>query len=76
MFTFGFPFRPWTGDKSVASGASILGYVQETAAHFSIDKKIRFGVRVDAADFSKHTGLWTLQITKLGTKPRRQTITL
>ena len=32
MYTLGFPFRPWKGDKSIADGPSILAYVRETAA--------------------------------------------
>ena len=31
MYTLGFPFRPWTGDKSIADGAAIRDYVEETA---------------------------------------------
>ena len=32
MHTFGYPFRPWTGDKAIADGASILAYVARDGA--------------------------------------------
>ena len=49
MLTFGFPFRPWTSDKQIGDGASILAYVRETASAYGIDKKIRFHWKVTGA---------------------------
>src|SRR5689334_1620876 len=31
MFTMGYGFRPWTAPDAVAAGATILGYVRDTA---------------------------------------------
>ena len=31
MHTLSYAFRPWTGEKSIASGPEILQYLQETA---------------------------------------------
>ena len=31
MYTLGYRFRPWTGEKAIADGPSILAYVRETA---------------------------------------------
>src|SRR5688572_14505681 len=42
MYTLGFPFRPWTNDKSIADGDLILSYVKDTAEMYGIDKKIRY----------------------------------
>src|SRR3954470_4892400 len=42
MYTLGFPFRPWTGDLSIAGGGAIRDYVEETARAFGIDRRIRF----------------------------------
>lgn len=36
LFTFGFSFNPWLGDKAIADGPSILAYVRETAARYGI----------------------------------------
>ena len=60
MFTLGFPFRPWTGDLSIADGASILSYIRETAAAYGIDKKITFDRQVVAARWSSEDARWTI----------------
>ena len=31
MFTLGYSFRPWDGEKTIADGASILQYIKDTA---------------------------------------------
>ena len=68
MYTLGFPFRPWHGDKSLADGPSILAYVRETAAVFGIDQHIRFGRKVVAARWSSKEARWSVdaQDTKTG----------
>lgn len=72
IFTFGFTFRPWTDDTSLADGPGILRYIHETAEEFGIDQRVRYGVRVVAADFSTATALWTLT---LETPAGRRTLT-
>lgn len=62
MYTLGFPFRPWTNDKSISDGATILQYVKDTAAEFGIDKKIRYNKRVSRARWSTATSKWTLDL--------------
>ena len=52
MYTLGYSFRPWTGEKSIADGASILEYIRETARVEGIDRKIRFNHRVVTANWS------------------------
>ncbi len=42
MYTLGYSFRPWTGEKAIADGASILQYIKDTAAEEGIDRRIRF----------------------------------
>ena len=64
MFTLGYPFKPWRGDRSIADGPSILAYVKETAAEFGIDRHIRFGTKVVAADFSRGDSRWTLSLER------------
>ena len=49
MFTLGFRFKPWTSDKAIADGPSILNYIKEAAAENGIDKHIRYGHKVVAA---------------------------
>jgi monooxygenase len=62
MFTLGFPFRPWTGDKSIADGASILAYVRETAEAYGIDRKIQYHQRVERARWSSRDTRWTVGV--------------
>ena len=60
MFTLGYQFRPWRGEKSITDGPSILRYIQETADEFGIDDKIRYRTKIVAANFSTTDALWTL----------------
>ncbi|GAB2976741.1 flavin-containing monooxygenase [Nocardioides montaniterrae] len=60
MYTFGYDFKPWHGTKVLADGASIRGYVEETARENGLTDKIRFGRRVVRAEFSSETGRWTV----------------
>ncbi len=60
MYTLGFPFRPWTNPDSIADGKSILAYLDDTAAAYGIDRKIRYRHRVDTAKWSSAASRWTL----------------
>ncbi|TQM38051.1 flavin-containing monooxygenase [Pseudonocardia cypriaca] len=62
MFTLGFPFRPWRAAAAIADGASIRRYLQETAAEFGIDRRIRFGRRVTAAAWSSPDQRWIVEV--------------
>ena len=70
MYTLGYPFRPWLSNKAIADGSSILSYIQDTARHYGIDRKIRYGQRMLRASFSSDTALWTVhtQNTVAGTE--------
>jgi cation diffusion facilitator CzcD-associated flavoprotein CzcO len=58
MFTLGYAFRPWDGEKSIADGASILQYIKDTAAAEGIDERIRFHHRITDAAWSTDDGVW------------------
>jgi monooxygenase len=64
MFTLGYKFKPWLGEKSVADGQSIREYIEETARENGIDRHIRFGHKVVRADWSSDDARWTLTIRK------------
>ena len=69
MYTLGFPFRPWRGDRSIVEGPAIRDYVEETARQAGIDRHIRFGHRVVRADWSSAEARWTLEVeTPTGTR--------
>ena len=62
MFTLGYNFKPWLGEKSIADGASIRDYISETAHENGIDRHIRFGHKVVSADWSSVDARWTLTL--------------
>jgi len=76
MFTLSYPFRPWRDPKSIADGPAILGYIEETAAEYGIDRHIRYGTKVLAADWSSADARWTLTVAESGDDGRtRETVT-
>ena len=62
MHTLGYKFRPWRGLVSLAPAADILGYIRETAAHYDIERRIRFRQTLRAAAWSSRQARWTLEI--------------
>ena len=66
MFTLGYRFRPWRGEKALADGASILDYVRDTAREHGVDRHIRFGHHVVRADWDSPTARWTVTVTADG----------
>ncbi|MBI3215531.1 MAG: NAD(P)/FAD-dependent oxidoreductase [Mycobacterium sp.] len=62
MFTLGFRFKPWESAKAIADGPSIKAYIKEAAVENGIDKSIRYGHRVVAADWSDADHRWTITV--------------
>jgi cation diffusion facilitator CzcD-associated flavoprotein CzcO len=63
MHTLGYSFKPWTAEKSIADGPSILSYLNETVDQYSLREKIRFNTLVTTAEWSTETATWTLTAT-------------
>ncbi|HYZ67730.1 MAG TPA: NAD(P)/FAD-dependent oxidoreductase, partial [Mycobacterium sp.] len=66
MFTLGFRFKPWTSEKAIADGPSIMAYLKETVAEYGIDKHIRYGQKVVGADWSDAENRWTVRVERDG----------
>jgi monooxygenase len=66
MYTLGYRFKPWLGDKALADGDSILEYVEETAREYGVDKRIRYGHRVVGASWSSENARWTVRVEQDG----------
>ncbi|MET0305021.1 MAG: NAD(P)/FAD-dependent oxidoreductase [Solirubrobacterales bacterium] len=64
MHTMGYRFRPWTANRTIADGASILEYVRETASESDIEGKIRFHHRVVSASWSSEDARWTVEVER------------
>ncbi|MFE1603151.1 flavin-containing monooxygenase [Methylobacterium sp. ID0610] len=70
LYTFGFSFRPWTGERAIADGASILRYLRETASEFGIDRHIRFGHRALGAAWDSASARWRVEVEIRGAPAR------
>ena len=62
MYTLGYRFRPWRGDKAMADGPSILDYIRDTAKEYDLEKTIRYNHRVRRALWSSEQTRWTVEI--------------
>ncbi|MGD9664741.1 MAG: flavin-containing monooxygenase [Novosphingobium sp.] len=58
MHTFGYSFEPWTNDRVIADGQTILDYLDHVADKYAITPDIRFDTNVLAADFREGEALW------------------
>ena len=58
LHTFGFPWDPWTENRSIADAPSILRYVKGAAARAGIDKNIKFNHQVQTIDWSSENQHW------------------
>ncbi|MFN8192848.1 MAG: NAD(P)/FAD-dependent oxidoreductase [Nocardioidaceae bacterium] len=66
MYTLGYRFKPWRGDKSLADGPSILAYVRETATEYGVDRHIRFDHSVTGASWDSESSTWTVTADHAG----------
>jgi monooxygenase len=63
MFTLSYPFRPWRGAESMASGEQIRDYIQATADEAGITPHIRFSSKVVRAAWDSAAARWTLRLS-------------
>jgi monooxygenase len=64
MFTLGYSFKPWTHEKSIAEGSTILNYIRQTASDNGIDRHIRYHHRVRHASWSSKDARWTVEVER------------
>lgn len=62
LFTFGFPWRPWSRENPIADANSILAYLRLSAATADIDHKIQFNSQVQRANWSTESQTWELTV--------------
>ncbi|MBG6095767.1 flavin-containing monooxygenase [Nocardioides luteus] len=63
VHTYGYDFKPWLHKEAIAGGDLIRGYIRETVDEFGLDKSLRLGHKVTAADWSSEDAEWTLHVT-------------
>ncbi len=62
MFTLGYPFRPWRKARAIADGGSIRSYIEETAAEYGIDRRIRYRQKVTRVAWTGSEQRWTVEV--------------
>ncbi len=62
LYTFGFDFKPWEKDKTLADARDILEYLHETVNEFSLEDTIHYQQRVESADWLSAEGVWAVQV--------------
>ena len=64
MHTLGFNFEPWTEQKSIADGPSIIKYLHRIKDKNDLEKHIRFGHKVLSASWSSEDARWSVTAEK------------
>ena len=60
MHTLGFSFEPWTHEKAIADGPSILEYLNMITAKYDLNKDMQFGRKVVSAEWDSKTACWSV----------------
>jgi len=69
LHTYGYAFKPWKG-KSIATSDEIRKYLDEIICENHLDQHIRYGHRVNSANWSSEDRCWTVDVTRLETGER------
>jgi len=72
LFTFGYAFKPWKSNQSIASGELIMDYLRETVKENGIDKHIHFHHKLIHAAWSSSEARWQVEIERSDTGQRIQ----
>ena len=64
LHTYGFDFKPWVDEQSIADGPAILDYIQETAREYDVERHIRLGHKVRSAAWSSDAARWTVEVER------------
>jgi cation diffusion facilitator CzcD-associated flavoprotein CzcO len=70
LHTFGYEFKPWRDEESIASAPRILRYLRETATEHGLDDRIRYHHKVLGAAWSSEEARWVLDVERTDTGAR------
>ncbi|MGB3542115.1 flavin-containing monooxygenase [Rubrivirga sp.] len=70
LHTFGYEFRPWTADESIAGAADILDYLRQTASEYGVDSHVRYHHKVVRASWSTPEARWVVEVERSDTGDR------
>lgn len=73
MHTLGFVFEPWRHEKSIADGPAILEYLDRIVDERGIREHIRFGLRVETANFDSASARWIVTVVTAEGERKRLT---
>ncbi|MER6678528.1 NAD(P)/FAD-dependent oxidoreductase [Streptomyces sp. NPDC000983] len=62
LYTFGYGFKPWRDQETIADASRILDYLRETAEENGLLERVRFGHRVVRAEWSTATARWLVRV--------------
>jgi len=64
MHTLGYSFEPWTEQKAIADGPSIMKYLHRIKDKNDLERHIHFGHKVLSASWSSEDARWTVVAEK------------
>ena len=67
LHTYGYAFKPWTGDDAIASGPAILRYLEETVDEAELRPHLHFRRRVERISWSGDDACWTVEVVDAAT---------
>ena len=70
LHTFGFPWDPWTENRAVADGPSILRYMKMVSEKPGIDKHIKYHHMVNKLEWKSDQQRWIVEVTVNGTEKK------
>lgn len=74
MYTMGYSFSPWLGEKALADGPSILQYINDVADDNDIRKHILCSHKAVEVSFSSVTCWWTLKTEHITNTGEKETV--
>ena len=72
LHTFGYEFKPWRDEQSIADAPRILAYLRETITENGLDERIRYSHRVLSAAWSTPEARWLVDVERTDTGERLQ----
>ncbi|WNV73630.1 NAD(P)/FAD-dependent oxidoreductase [Geodermatophilus sp. DSM 44513] len=72
LHTFGYEFKPWRDEQSIADAPRILAYLRETITENGLDERIRYSHRVLSAAWSTPEARWLVDVERTDTGQRLQ----
>ncbi|AXB47967.1 flavin-containing monooxygenase [Amycolatopsis albispora] len=70
LHTFGYEFKPWRDEQSIADAPRILSYLHETIDENGLAAHIRYHHRLVSAEWSSETARWVAEVERTDTGER------